>query len=591
MKETRPGGEETRYHYDAAGNLTVRQDSLGQERRYAYDNLRRRVREEHYPKLNGQLATEPSRVIVYSYDAKGQLLGYTDTPKEGQASGASYALDALGRKTTEEINFGPFQKTLATSYRANGQKATLTYPNGHSLGVSYDTGGQVQSITSPGGQISFQYQHGQPTRVNLPGATRSLEYDPLQRLTRILLERGEAGSGNTLLDTRYTYDAVSDITTRQSLEGEYPYQYDPLSRLTTVTPPEALQRSEANPAGLPLEGYQYDGVHNRIASSHQPGPWVYNANHQLLSHGLGDEAVSREYDANGHTRSIGQGALQKRLAYDVAERLVSVESDTGTPIGRYEYDPFGRRQKKTTGTDTIYFQYSDQGLIAEFDATGNPQATYGWQPEGMWGTNPLWKKEGSNTYFYSNDHLGTPQLLTDTAGQVVWKAKAEAFGKTTVDASSSITNNLRFPGQYFDAETGWHYNYFRDYEPSIGRYVQSDPMGLEGGTNRFVYALGEPGRRSDPTGLKCTCKETRRPVYGLPSGQEVHFECEERWNDCPAVCKVRATCFEPIGKKVWLSDGGVGSPGYDGYCSLYSSLGASKEVSTTECYYFSRSCT
>ncbi|KAB2838884.1 MAG: hypothetical protein F9K47_17100, partial [Burkholderiales bacterium] len=244
------------------------------------------------------------------------------------------------------------------------------------------------------------------------------------------------------------------------------------------------------------------GVHNRLSSAHQPGPWVYNANHQLLNHGEGTQAVSREYDANGHTRRIAaNGGAEKRLSYDVAERLTQVESETGTPIGTYAYDPFGRRLKKTTASETIYFQHGEEGLLAEYDASGNSLTTYGWEPQGMWGTNPVWKKEASNTYFYSNDHLGTPQVLTDSSGQIVWKGRAEAFGKTTVDAASTVTNNLRFPGQYFDAETGMHYNYFRDYEPTIGRYVQSDPIGLRGGENPYRYAGANAIARIDAHGL------------------------------------------------------------------------------------------
>jgi RHS repeat-associated protein len=372
------------------------------------------------------------------------------------------------------------------------------------------------------------------SEVKLPGATQTRAYDRLLRPTQIQLEAGTAGSGQVLLKLAYQYDAASDILSKTTLDGPTAYQYDALSRLTAVTPPEPLQRSQTNPNGLPVENYSYDGVHNRLSSAHQPGPWVYNANHQLLNHGEGTQAVSREYDANGHTRRIRESGAEKRLTYDVAERLTQVETESGTPIGSYAYDPFGRRLKKTTASETIYFHHGEEGLLAEFDASGNPIATYGWEPQGMWGTSPVWKKEGSNTYFYSNDHLGTPQLLTDTTGQIVWKGRADAFGKTTVDAASTVTNNLRFPGQYFDAETGVHYNYFRDYEPTIGRYLQSDPIGLRGGVNRRAYVSANPIRFGDGKGLlqvQPSCSQSQQQAIRTAEGK-IQQKLDEMCGGC-----------------------------------------------------------
>ena len=85
----------------------------------------------------------------------------------------------------------------------------------------------------------------------------------------------------------------------------------------------------------------------------------------------------------------------------------------------------------------------------------------------------------------------------------MWSASYDSFGKATVDQTSSITNNLRFPGQYFDVETGLHYNYFRNYDPVNGRYLESDPIGLSGGVNRYVYVLSNPMLLVDPDGLEC----------------------------------------------------------------------------------------
>jgi RHS repeat-associated protein len=89
--------------------------------------------------------------------------------------------------------------------------------------------------------------------------------------------------------------------------------------------------------------------------------------------------------------------------------------------------------------------------------------------------------------------------MTDSSGAVVWAADYKPFGEATV-TTSTITNNLRFPGQYFDADTGLSYNYYRDYNPITGRYIEADPIGLEGGINLFTYAEGSPLTRTDPSG-------------------------------------------------------------------------------------------
>ena len=152
-----------------------------------------------------------------------------------------------------------------------------------------------------------------------------------------------------------------------------------------------------------------------------------------------------------------------------------------------------------------YYLYSDEGLIGEYDATGNELKTYGYKPDSTWTTDPLFMKQGTDYFFYHNDHLGTPQKLTNISGSVVWSATYDAFGKATVDAGSTIINNHRFPGQYFDNETGLHYNWNRYYEPGTGRYVMEDPIGYAGGDeNIYRYVFNNPTNFVDPLGLWST---------------------------------------------------------------------------------------
>lgn len=109
-------------------------------------------------------------------------------------------------------------------------------------------------------------------------------------------------------------------------------------------------------------------------------------------------------------------------------------------------------------------------------------------------------------YFIHPDHLNTPRIITNQAGRVVWAwDNTDPFGNNTPNenpnGAGQFTCNLRLPGQYFDKETNLHYNYFRDYDPAIGRYVQSDPIGLMGGINTYTYVGGNPISRRDPKGL------------------------------------------------------------------------------------------
>ena len=158
--------------------------------------------------------------------------------------------------------------------------------------------------------------------------------------------------------------------------------------------------------------------------------------------------------------------------------------------------------------------YNAEGLIAEADASGQVTRSYGYAPGSTastgsaqaFSTNPLWLKAaamGSQTqsyYYYQNDHLGTPMKLLNQSGVVVWSATYDAFGRATINPASTVSNNLRFPGQYHDAETGLHYNWNRYYDSATGRYVTSDPIGLRGGINEYTYVEGNPLSFSDPTG-------------------------------------------------------------------------------------------
>ncbi|WP_347485307.1 RHS repeat-associated core domain-containing protein [Vandammella animalimorsus] len=328
---------------------------------------------------------------------------------------------------------------------------------------------------------------------------------------------------------RYQYDPDSNITHIQrqagaDIQGSTDYRYDRLDRLIQASPSLSLQELV-----LPHEHYSYDAVHNRSASAHQPGPWQYASGNRLTQWGQQQQATRYQYNSSGHITQKTQGetnnpgspgtpnASTTSYHYDAAQRLVHIEQN-GQTIARYHYDPKGRRIAKTTGQGsgqtTTWYIYAEEGLIAEINEQGQTQKSYGWEPDSPWGTKILWQADhgsaATKTYHYiHSDHLGTPQIATDKNGNQTWAQVSEAFGKATISANASTEINIRFPGQYYDKETGTHYNFHRDYDPSTGRYLQSDPIGLGDGGNYYIYAKQMVLKMYDSKGLYSACRNCK----------------------------------------------------------------------------------
>jgi RHS repeat-associated protein len=486
VKEIRPLLQETLYVYDGAGNLIEKIDAKNQKNTYGYDDTGKLTEIKYFAMSTD---TVPVKTVAFTYDAIGNLTGYND----GTTS-AAYGYDALYQKVSESVNYGPFTKTNAYTYLKNGLKQTFTGPDAISYGYLYDQNNQLTGVQVPNlGYITINdYTWNRPASMTLPGGTtRDFSYDPLMRIKQITSKDPGA---NVMLNYQYDYDKMDNITAKATEHGPYAYGYDDLYRLTDVD----------NPA-IEDEGFTYDLVGNRLTAANTTGNWAYNDNNELLTSpaltGQPDSAVL-EYDANGNTIKKTVGSVVTSYVYNLEDRLTQIwngEVSTGSLTAQYYYDPFGRRLWKEVAGVRTYFLYSDEGLTAEIDATGTVTKTYGYKPGSTWTTDPLFMKVGTEYYFYHTDHLGTPQKMTGTNGAVVWSAKYSSFGLATVEIGT-VENNLRFPGQYYDGESGLHYNFWRYYDPSIGRYCKTDTLGVAAGINVYLYVMNNTLIYTDPSG-------------------------------------------------------------------------------------------
>jgi RHS repeat-associated protein len=181
----------------------------------------------------------------------------------------------------------------------------------------------------------------------------------------------------------------------------------------------------------------------------------------------------------------------------------------------YSIDGNGRRVRKFSSTgaaSTVIFAYDQAGqLLGEYDQTGKSIREYVWMgstPVAVFMPDPAAPAGNPIVHTIHTDHLDTPRVVLDKDNAVRWRWLAEPFGTTAPETNPSnlgaFTFNLRFRGQYFDAESGLNQNYFRDLDPTVGRYAQSDPIGLGGGVNTYAYVNGNPLSRIDPLGLFIT---------------------------------------------------------------------------------------
>jgi RHS repeat-associated protein len=444
LTEVSPSTGTTVNTYDSGGNLATSQDARGVITQYAYDALNRITQ-----------AVYGDQTILYSYDAgingRGRLVGASDS-----AHSLLWQYDALGRVISKTQSVGNVTRTVGYTF-SNGDLINLTTPSGQSITYSY-TNHLVSSVTINGTPLLSNASY-EPF-----GPVRGWSWGNGTSESRLHDTDGNPELFTGAESTSYTVDSAFRITATANAANSnlsWAYGYDNLDRITGAA-----------------------GAANILS-------WTYDAD--------GNRAI--QYGAPAPTYA----AASLTLGYNNRGRLSSVTTPSATTA--YLYDAMGQRIFKRTGDSATAFVYDEGGrLLGEYDGSGNLIQETVWLGDLPIATLQPSSTGGVNMFYIHADHLNTPKAITRSADNaVVWRWDQDPFGTAMPNQSpaglGTFVYNLRFPGQYFDAEIGLYYNYFRDFDPATGRYVESDPLGLGGGSySTYAYANGNPITSDDPTG-------------------------------------------------------------------------------------------
>lgn len=479
----------TNQTYDATGNLTRKTDARNQTTSYQYDALNRLT----------AITYQDGTQARYTYDQGPNGVGRLTQLQDGSGTTA-YQYDPYGHVTTKTQGADSLQYSYDPS---TGNLTQITYPNNLVVSYSYARG-RISAINVNATPLLTNIQY-QPF-----GAVKSWTFGNGQPYTRSFDTDNRLSSyplGTTV--KTLSYDAasrltgISDPTTPQTLG------YDPLNRLTSYATATANQ------------GYQYDANGNRTQLTLGSSTYAYTlnpANNQLQAT-TGPTAQSYQYDATGN---ITNDSLHS-LSYDARGRLVQANTTT------YRLNALGQRTAKTNAGVSTRYLYDEAGhLLYETGASGNKDYIYlGDLPVAVI------PATAQIDYIYS-DQLNTPRLITDTANTVVWRNdQADPFNASAPyddpgNTGQHFVFNLRFPGQYYDQETGLAYNLYRDYDATTGRYVESDPIGLHGGLNTYTYVDNNPLGDFDSSGRMGNLKAALECAKAEKEYWDAKKECQNQ---------------------------------------------------------------
>ncbi|MBF0231601.1 MAG: RHS repeat protein [Desulfamplus sp.] len=515
IKRINPDGTILNYEYDAERNLTTLINQNGEKSYFKYDNNEQLIEEVGFD----------GRIQRYEYDASGYLTGYFDgirytgfvrdplgnllekqchegrtqtyqydesgrlTEANNSDSQVRFTYDAAGNMLTEQHD----DAIIRHQYNLLGLRERTDLPDNQVLEYRYDSEGELLEIYLNDQELTNIERDvlGRPVTFQQGGVSTLYDYDLSGRLqTQNIVNKDQ----RTLLSRKYDYDTAGNLASlTDSCKGTTRFHYDALDRLKAVQ-------------GMEQEIFSFDPAGNLHDPAQVPRCGYVVGNRLRI---MGDRYF--HYDDAGNLVKETQGRHGKTLVeyeYDSQNQLIKVIK--GGQVFEYKYDALGRRiSKKDAFGETLYL-WNGNVLLSE--TRNNIHKTYIYEPVSF---RPLAFVQDGRVYYYHLDHLGTPQEMTDEQGEIVWSVQYRAYGNVVTYEVEEVENNLRFQGQYFDEETGLHYNRFRYYDPKLGRFIHQDPIGLDGGENFYEYAKNPTGW-IDPLGL---CKNRLPITKGKWSGK------------------------------------------------------------------------
>ncbi|WP_175916699.1 MULTISPECIES: RHS repeat-associated core domain-containing protein [unclassified Burkholderia] len=507
---------------------------------FEYDPMGRLAQRQGWPAQftdRGQVFLKPQGEVKieresFQYDGLGRLL----QAKNGQSTVRRF-YDPVGNLERETLSLAvereSYEFVWRHEYDAVDARIATMRPDGRRLDWLAYGSGHVHGLVLDGRSVANVERddaHRETLRELGNGLKQATQYDEAGRLARQTLQ----GAGGKVAERRYQYDAASQLTQIADMRrGEIQYAYDPIGRLTRAQSSLGVETFAFDPASNIVDATERD-VHGIGALGGRPAaPLLDN----LLKEYAGTHYT---YDKQGNLTARKRNGERTTFGWSSLGRLVTAENRHME--ARYVYDALGRRIAKLTEPQVPHLMNAGSGwrdaerrrLKQEH---GYGLTLYGWDGDTLayetsWDkretthfvyepgsftpllrvTGPAVLGDGENEApeltslaYYHCDQIGTPQELTDEAGELAWSARYQAWGEAQEVISEAarkagIANPLRFAGQYFDRETGLHYNRHRYYDPGSGRFVSKDPIGLAGGLNAFQYAPN-PIEWIDPLGL------------------------------------------------------------------------------------------